>query len=274
MKNDNISNIDSGFNSEIAIQLKDVRKNFMNNEGELVKVLAGISMEVRKQEFVSIVGPSGCGKSTIFNIIAGLLEPSAGQILVGGVNVEATTGHVGYMMQRDLLLPWRTILDNVTLGLEVKGLNKKDRIELAMTFLERYNLDSFAKSYPTMLSGGMRQRVALIRTLVTEPDIILLDEPFSALDYQTRLILEDEILSILKNEGKTGVLITHDIEEAISVSDRVFVMSNRPTFVKKTYDIGLASKYGSAMKARSDDAFKQYFESIWSELDIQMGRAI
>lgn len=259
---------------EIAIQLNGVMKNFMNSEGDLVRVLAGISMDIYKQEFVSIVGPSGCGKSTIFNIIAGLLDPSSGQILVGGESINASTGHVGYMMQRDLLLPWRTIVDNVTLGLEVKGMNKKDSTELAMSYLKRYNLDGFAKSYPSMLSGGMRQRVALIRTLVTEPDIILLDEPFSALDYQTRLILEDEILSILKNEGKTGVLITHDIEEAISVSDRVFVMSNRPTYVKQTYEIGLAGKHGSAMKARTDVAFKQYFEQIWSELDIQMGRAI
>lgn len=255
-----------------AISVKGVTKSFAHADGHEIVVLNGISMDIREREFVSIVGPSGCGKSTIFNIIAGLLPPTTGSITVGGEDIGKSTGHVGYMMQRDLLLPWRSILDNVTLGLEVKGIGKAERRDIAMAYLERYHLDSFAKAYPSTLSGGMRQRVALIRTLVTQPDIILLDEPFSALDYQTRLVLEDEILSILREEGKTGVLITHDIEEAISVSDRVFVMSKRPTFVKKTYDIGLSAQHGSAMKARSDSRFKQYFEEIWSELDIQMGR--
>lgn len=264
----------SGFQKEeqAAIAVRDVTKSFLNTAGEEIRVLDGISMEIRKREFVSIVGPSGCGKSTIFNIIAGLLEPSSGSVLVGGADIGQSTGHVGYMMQRDLLLPWRTVLDNVTLGLEVQGIGKKDRQTAAMDYLNRYGLDSFAKAYPSALSGGMRQRVALIRTLVTQPDIILLDEPFSALDYQTRLVLEDEILSILRNEGKTGVLITHDIEEAISVSDRVIVMSKRPTYVKQTYEVGLAAEHGSAMKARSDVRFKSFFEQIWSELDIQMGR--
>lgn len=255
-----------------AINVSNVTKSFVNAEGQEIAVLNGITMDIREREFVSIVGPSGCGKSTIFNIIAGLLQPTSGRITVGGEDIGQSTGHVGYMMQRDLLLPWRSILDNVTLGLEVKGIGKKERRDIAMSYLERYHLEAFAAAYPSTLSGGMRQRVALIRTLVTQPDIILLDEPFSALDYQTRLVLEDEILSILRNEGKTGVLITHDIEEAISVSDRIFVMSKRPTYVKQTYDIGLSAHYGSAMKARSDAKFKGFFEEIWSELDIQMGR--
>lgn len=256
----------------MAIQIQGVSKSFVSATGEDIQVLAEVSMQIKKQEFFSIVGPSGCGKSTIFNIIAGLLKPTNGKVIVCGEEIDQTTGHVGYMMQKDLLLPWRSILDNVTLGLEVKGMSKKDRGDIAMDYLDRYGLASFAEAYPSTLSGGMRQRVALIRTLVTQPDIILLDEPFSALDYQTRLILEDEILSILKSEGKTGVLITHDIEEAIAISDRIAVMSKRPTTVKQVYDIGLASQYGSALKARSDHKFKQYFESIWSELDIQMGR--
>lgn len=256
----------------MAIQIQGVSKSFVSATGEDIQVLAEVSMQIKKQEFFSIVGPSGCGKSTIFNIIAGLLKPTNGKVIVCGEEIDQTTGHVGYMMQKDLLLPWRSILDNVTLGLEVKGMSKKDRGDIAMDYLDRYGLASFAEAYPSTLSGGMRQRVALIRTLVTQPDIILLDEPFSALDYQTRLILEDEILSILKSEGKTGVLITHDIEEAIAISDRIAVMSKRPTTVKQVYDIGLASQYGSALKARSDQKFKQYFESIWAELDIQMGR--
>ena len=206
-----------------------------------------------------------------FNIIAGLLDPDSGKVMVHGEEINKTTGHVGYMMQRDLLLPWRNVLDNVSIGLEIQGMAKKERYDLARGYLERYGLLSFENSYPTMLSGGMRQRVALIRTLVTNPDIIMLDEPFSALDYQTRLVLEEEILAILKNENKTCVLITHDIEEAIALSDRVVVMTKRPTAVKKTYDIRLAARHGSVMKARSDPRFKEFFESIWRDLDIQMG---
>ena len=256
---------------EDVIDVCDVFKSFVHPSGESIEVLSGVNLSVRRQEFLSIIGPSGCGKSTIFNIIAGLLEPDSGRVMVHGEEINKTTGHVGYMMQRDLLLPWRNVLDNVSIGLEIQGKAKKERYDLARGYLERYGLISFENSYPTMLSGGMRQRVALIRTLVTNPDIIMLDEPFSALDYQTRLVLEEEILAILKNENKTCVLITHDIEEAIALSDRVVVMTKRPTAVKKTYDIRLASRHGSVMKARSDSRFKEFFESIWRDLDIQMG---
>ena len=253
-----------------VIAVSDVCKYFAQPSGEIIEVLAGVNLTVKKQEFLSIVGPSGCGKSTIFNVIAGLIPPSSGKVLVHGEEIRRSMGHVGYMMQRDLLLPWRNVLDNVTIGLEVQGVAKKERNERAGEYLARYGLASFAASYPAMLSGGMRQRVALIRTLVTNPDIILLDEPFSALDYQTRLVLEEEILSILKNENKTCVLITHDIEEAIALSDRVAVMSKRPTSVKKTYDISLAARHGSVMKARADRHFKDFFAAIWSDLDIQL----
>jgi NitT/TauT family transport system ATP-binding protein len=256
---------------EDVIEVCDVCKSFIHPSGEIIEVLSGVNLSVQRQEFLSIIGPSGCGKSTIFNIIAGLLEPDSGKVMVHGEEINRTTGHVGYMMQRDLLLPWRSVLDNVSIGLEIQGMSKKERYEKARGYLERYGLLSFAHSYPTMLSGGMRQRVALIRTLVTNPDIIMLDEPFSALDYQTRLVLEEEILTILKNENKTCVLITHDIEEAIALSDRVAVMTKRPTSVKRMYDIRLASRHGSVMKARSDHRFKEYFESIWRDLDIQIG---
>lgn len=256
---------------EDVIEVCDVYKSFIHPSGEVIEVLSGVNLSVQRQEFLSIIGPSGCGKSTIFNIIAGLLEPDSGKVMVHGEEINRTTGHVGYMMQRDLLLPWRSVLDNVSIGLEIQGMSKKERYEKAHVYLERYGLLSFAHSYPTMLSGGMRQRVALIRTLVTNPDIIMLDEPFSALDYQTRLVLEEEILTILKNENKTCVLITHDIEEAIALSDRVAVMTKRPTSVKRMYDIRLASRHGSVMKARSDHRFKEYFESIWRDLDIQIG---
>lgn len=254
-----------------VIAIHDVYKSFIHPSGELVQVLSGINLIVKKQEFFSIIGPSGCGKSTIFNIIAGLLEPNKGSVCVNDKAVHESIGHVGYMMQKDLLLPWRTILENITLGLEVQGMAKKEREELALSYLEKYSLASFKDSYPAMLSGGMRQRVALIRTLVTNPDVILLDEPFSALDYQTRLILENDILSILRNENKTCVLITHDIEEAVALSDRVAVMSKRPTTVKSIYDIGLSAKYGSVLEARSDPNFRNFFNQIWQELDLQMG---
>ena len=256
---------------EDVIEVCDVYKSFIHPSGEVIEVLSGVNLSVQRQEFLSIIGPSGCGKSTIFNIIAGLLEPDSGKVMVHGEEINRTTGHVGYMMQRDLLLPWRSVLDNVSIGLEIQGMSKNERYEKARVYLERYGLLSFAHSYPTMLSGGMRQRLALIRTLVTNPDIIMLDEPFSALDYQTRLVLEEEILTILKNENKTCVLITHDIEEAIALSDRVAVMTKRPTSVKRMYDIRLASRHGSVMKARSDHRFKEYFESIWRDLDIQIG---
>ena len=256
---------------EDVIEVCDVYKSFIHPSGEIIEVLSGVNLSVQRQEFLSIIGPSGCGKSTIFNIIAGLLEPDSGKVMVHGEEINRTTGHVGYMMQRDLLLPWRSVLDNVSIGLEIQGMSKNERYEKARVYLERYGLLSFAHSYPTMLSGGMRQRLALIRTLVTNPDIIMLDEPFSALDYQTRLVLEEEILTILKNENKTCVLITHDIEEAIALSDRVAVMTKRPTSVKRMYDIRLASRHGSVMKARSDHRFKEYFESIWRDLDIQIG---
>lgn len=253
-----------------VICIKDVYKSFMQPSGQIMNVLDGVDLSVNKQEFFSIIGPSGCGKSTIFNIIAGLLEPNSGSVMINSQKVNVSSGVIGYMMQKDLLLPWRTILQNVTLGLEIQHIPQKERLEISMEYLDRYKLVPFKDSYPSMLSGGMRQRVALIRTLVTNPEIIMLDEPFSALDYQTRLVLEDEILSILKNEKKTCILITHDIEEAVALSDRVAVMSKRPTKVKEVYDIGLACHYGSAMKARSAPDFKNYFNMIWDRLDIQM----
>lgn len=257
--------------SDIAIALKGIKKAFHDQDDNLVEVIKDITLDIREKEFISIVGPSGCGKSTMFNIIAGLLEPSAGIIEIHGRSISQETGHVGYMLQRDLLFPWRTIVDNVSLGLEIRGVAKKERYALAHDYLAKYGLDGFANAYPAILSGGMRQRVALIRTLVVDPDVILLDEPFSALDYQTRLVLEEEILSILNDFGKTVVLITHDIGEAIAMSDRIAVMSQRPTCVKKIYDVGLAKMHRSGMKARGDERYQTFFNSIWADLDIQIG---
>jgi NitT/TauT family transport system ATP-binding protein len=252
-----------------VISFDGVNKTFSMPDGGNVKVIEDITLDIKHEEFVSIVGPSGCGKSTMFNIIAGLLEPSAGTITLRGHDPKRGA-RIGYMLQRDLLFPWRTIIDNVCLGLEVQGMPKTQRYEIARDYLARYGLADFAKQYPNTLSGGMRQRVALIRTLITEPDLILLDEPFSALDYQTRLVLEEEIVSILKEAHKTVVLITHDIGEAIAMSDRVAVMTQRPTSVKKIYDVGLSRKLGSCLKARSDARYQTFFDSIWNDLDIQI----
>ncbi|MGO2240589.1 MAG: ABC transporter ATP-binding protein [Halomonas sp.] len=252
-----------------VITLDGVKKTFSSPGTEPINVIDDITLDIKQEEFVSIVGPSGCGKSTMFNIIASLLEPSDGSITLHGSD-PSCGARIGYMLQRDLLFPWRTIIDNVCLGLEIQGVRKVRRYEMARDQLARYGLADFADQYPHTLSGGMRQRVALIRTLITDPDLILLDEPFSALDYQTRLVLEEEIVSILKEHHKTVVLITHDIGEAIAMSDRVAVMTQRPTSVKKIYDVGLSRELGSCLKARSDARYQQFFDSIWDDLDIQI----
>ncbi|PWC21332.1 ABC transporter ATP-binding protein [Brenneria roseae subsp. roseae] len=256
----------------VAISMKGVKKQFLDHDENVVDVIKDISIDIYHREFISIVGPSGCGKTTMFNMIAGLLTPTSGDIQVfDQYYAIPKKGRVGYMLQKDLLFPWRTILDNVCLGLEISEVPKKERHERAMDYLQKYGLGDFAHAYPATLSGGMRQRAALIRTLVIDPDIILLDEPFSALDYQTRLVLEEEILSILNEYGKTVVLITHDIGEAISMSDRIVVMSQRPTWNKKTYEVGLAKQHGSAMGARKDARYQQFFDAIWADMDIQLG---
>ena len=265
--------VDRTVGDELAVSLEGVKKHFQDADGGLIEVIRDITLGIRKEEFISIVGPSGCGKTTMFNIIAGPLEPSGGHITLHGKHDAKRPARIGYMLQTDLLFPWRTIIDNVSLGLEIAGKRKEERYELAHRYLKRYGLGDFAEAYPSKLSGGMRQRVALIRTLITDPDVILLDEPFSALDYQTRLVLEEEIVSILREFGKTVVLITHDIGEAISMSDRIAVMSKRPTTVKKIYEVGLARKHGSCLKARSDAEYHEFFDQIWSDLDIQMGAA-
>lgn len=257
---------------DTAISLKRLKKTFEDNDGNLVEVIRDISLDIQEREFISIVGPSGCGKTTMFNIIAKLLEPTSGEIVLRKGRPKTKRGsQIGYMLQRDLLFPWRTILENVTLGLELAGMVKAERHAKGLEYLSRYGLGDFANAYPHSLSGGMRQRAALIRTLITDPDIILLDEPFSALDYQTRLVLEDEIVSILREFGKTVVLITHDIGEAIAMSDRIAVMTQRPTTVKTLYDVGLSREHGSCIKARSDIRYQALFDTIWADLDIQLG---
>ena len=254
---------------QIQLSLRDIRKSFPA-KGGAVPVLAGLDFDIHEGDFVSIIGPSGCGKTTVFNVIAGLLEPDAGTMTFRGEPVAGLRGRVGYMMQKDLLFPWRTVLGNVMLGLEMKGVEPKQALDTAREYLSTFGLSGFEDSYPRTLSGGMRQRTALIRTLIMDPDILLLDEPFSALDYQTRLYLEGVLLDAVETFKKTVVLVTHDIDEAVALSKRVVVLGNRPTRVKAVHDIVLADR--SPIGARSDPAFSDYFHTLCGELDIQTRR--
>jgi NitT/TauT family transport system ATP-binding protein len=239
------------------------------NEGQANEVVAfkGISFEVGREETVAIVGPSGCGKSTLFNAIAGLLTPTAGEVRVQGKLVEGAHGQVGYMLQKDLLLPWRTVLDNVVLGLEVREKPRADAVATATRLIEAYGLKGFEAAYPSTLSGGMRQRVAFMRTLALNPDVILLDEPFSALDFQTRILLQRDVSRIIREQRKTAILVTHDIGEAVTMADRVIILTARPGRVRRILDI----KFGGdkdPVAIRQHPEFNGYFETIWRELDL------
>ena len=244
--------------AKIIVEAKDICLTYHEINGE-TQAVNHLTFSVAQGEFVSIVGPSGCGKTSVLSMLAGLMEPSAGELHIQG-------GRPGYMLQRDHLLDWRTIEGNVLLGLQVQGrLNAQTKAH-ALELLERYGLEDFIDSYPRQLSGGMRQKVALIRTLACSPNLLLLDEPFSALDYQTRLTVADEIYAILRQEGKTAILVTHDIAEAISMSDRVLVFSKRPARLKAEHVIGLSAP-DVPIQRRNAPEFKEYFDAIWKELD-------
>src|SRR3977135_786795 len=198
-----------------------------NTDG-VFHALAPVTLAIPQGRFVSLIGPSGCGKSTIFNIIAGLLEPTGGRVLIDGVDATGTIGRVGYMLQKDLLLPWRTVLDNVILGMEIQGVALSEARSRALPLLQRYGLSGFEYLYPNSLSGGMRPRAALLRTLLFDTDVILLDEPFGALDAQTKLQMQEWLMRLWSDFGKTVLFVTHDVEEAIYLSDEVHVMGTRP----------------------------------------------
>lgn len=248
--------------NEAVTVLDNVSLTYHEPRGE-TRAVEGLSMRVDKGELVSIVGPSGCGKTSVLSLISGLLKPSAGSVTVLGGSPGEARNRIGYMLQRDELLEWRTIERNVLLGLEIKGaLNGQSR-GYAMELLEKCGLAGFAGHYPGQLSGGMRQRAALVRTLAFRPELLLLDEPFSALDYQTRLILEDEVRSIIKSGGYTAVLVTHDISEAIAMGDRVLVFTGRPARIKREFIVDIK---GSALRRRSESGFRSLFDLIWKEL--------
>jgi NitT/TauT family transport system ATP-binding protein len=212
----------------MALEFRNVSKKFPLPNGQVLTAVQNIDFTVNEAEFVAVVGPSGCGKSTILSMTAGLYQPTEGEVAVSGKVVTKPNPQVGFMLQKDLLLPWRTIVKNVEFGLEARGVPRKERRERAMSELERCHLSGFENHYPYQLSGGMRQRAALARTLAIDPDIILLDEPFSALDAQTKLLIQNSFAETIKEAGITTLLITHDLSEAVIMSDRVLVMSERP----------------------------------------------
>lgn len=237
-------------------------------DGQVVPVIADLSMTLRKGEIVSIVGPSGCGKTTLLNTLCGLLAPDAGRIRWHGRQVSGQPQNVGYMLQKDLLLPWRTALGNTMLGLEIRGVAAAEAEDRSRAMLDQLGLHGFADHYPSTLSGGMRQRVALARTLVNDPDVLLLDEPFAALDFQTKLLIENDMVDLVRKGGRSMLLITHDIEEAVSLADRVVVLTRRPTRVKTTYRIEFGADRGDMISLRERPDFSQYVRRIWADLDI------
>ena len=229
--------------------------------------LSDLSFQVQSGEFIAIVGPSGCGKSTLLSLISGLLRAESGAVLLNGKEAETFQKNTGYMLQKDHLLEWRTIYQNAILGLEIRKEKSPEKLIYIEEMLKTYGLDRFRDAYPSQLSGGMRQRAALIRTLVLEPELLLLDEPFSALDYQTRLQVGDDIGQIIRNEGKSALLVTHDLSEAISLADRVIVLSSRPATIRQTIPLIFRLEHDTPLKRRSTPEFKNYFNLIWKELN-------
>lgn len=240
------------------LELKDVSLTYQTKNDEITAI-KNLTFSCPEGAFLSIIGPSGCGKTSILSLIAGLIEPSGGKIIV------KNRKSIGYMLQKDQLFPWRTIEKNVFLPLEVKKINSAENKAYALSLLDKYGLKDFKKNYPDQLSGGMRQRVALIRTMSSKPDLLLLDEPFSALDYQTRLSVCEDVHKIIKAEQKTAVLVTHDISEAISMSDIIVVLSDRPCIVKSIYEPKMSSV--TPLKRRESKEFNVLFEKIWKELN-------
>ena len=240
-----------------VLRFEKVAMHYHSRQGETVAV-EDLNFSVCEGEFVAIIGPSGCGKTTLLSLAAGLLTPTKGKIVTTGVSF-------GYMLQKDELFSWRTIEKNILLPLEIKRTNTPENRERALALAEKYGLGQFLKSYPSSLSGGMRQRAALIRTLAVDPDVLLLDEPFSALDYQTRLSVCDDVYRIIRSEKKTALLITHDISEAISVADKILVLSRRPATVTAKHEVSFPEN--EPLKRRENKEFSKWFELLWRELN-------
>ena len=248
---------------EPILRIKNLEKNYHDPTDE-IKALKNINLEIYPKEWISIVGPSGCGKTTLLSILSNLEKASSGNIIFKSNNIK-----LGYMLQKDALFPWLNILDKCLIGLKINHTLNEENKNRVIKLLNTYGLSDFIYKYPNSLSGGMKQRVALIRTLAINPDILLLDEPFSALDYQTRLALSDDIYDIIKKEGKTVILVTHDLAEAISLSDRVIVLSKRPAEVKRIYTINLTNK-STPTNNRKCKEFYNYYDEIWRDLDVHI----
>ncbi len=241
-----------------VLSICNLSKNYNTIDGE-IKALDNITFDMYDNDFIAIVGSSGCGKSTILSILSGIIKDYDGCI-------DTCNQKIGYMLQSDCLLPWLNIWENAILGLKLTNKLSKENILNVKNLLKKYNLYEFKDKYPTNLSGGMKQRVALIRTLATNPDILLLDEPFSALDYQTRLVVSNDVYEIIKKENKTAIIVTHDIAEAISMTNKVIVLSKRPATIKKIYDINLNNP-STPINNRNDEKFMEYYDQIWKDLD-------
>ena len=261
------------------LELHNIYYSYHTLDGE-TSALSDLSFSIQPGEFAAIVGPSGCGKSTLLSLICGLMQPESGEILLNGIPLNRTSiQRIGYMLQHDHLLEWRTIYRNVILGPEITGTLTKVKKEKARKLLAQYGLAQFSNSLPSELSGGMRQRAALIRTMLPDPQLLLLDEPFSALDYQTRLNVSNDIGQIIRNSGKTAILVTHDLSEAISLADRIIILSRRPATVQSVLPLSFHFETtctdqthseqwkDTPLNRRNTPEFKQYFNQIWKELN-------
>ncbi len=244
-------------NQDILLSFNKISKSFFNSK-EKIDVLNNISFNIHKNEIVALVGPSGCGKSTILNILSSLESPTSGEIILNG--------KLGYMFQKDALFPWRNVLSNICLGLEIKKEKNKDNLDYAYSLINKYKLKDFIHSFPNQISGGMKQRVALIRTLVLKPDLLLLDEPFSALDAQTKIAVQNDVYKIIKEEKKSALIVTHDIGEAIALSDKIIILSERPASIKEILQIKLNQL--SPIERRKESQFSKYHNTISHLLEI------
>jgi NitT/TauT family transport system ATP-binding protein len=254
---------------QASLEAYQIGKTFVRDGGEPLEIIRSVSFSLFPGEIVSLVGPSGCGKTTLLNLLCHIIEPTNGAVMWQGRELTAVPPSVGYMLQKDLLLPWRTAIGNIMLGLQVKGTPPAEREERARALLEMLGLSRFAEHFPSTLSGGMRQRIALARTLAPDPEVLLFDEPFSALDFQTKILIERDMLRVVREHRRSLLLITHDVEEAVSLSDRVIVLSQRPCVVVAEHRIELPGDRTNLIELRETSGFASYVRQIWSELNIR-----
>ncbi|MGA1206298.1 MAG: ABC transporter ATP-binding protein [Litorivicinaceae bacterium] len=258
--------------AEIALSIQNLSKSFERRSGEPIVALDNVSLDVHRGEFVAIVGPSGCGKSTLFNIIGGLLEPTSGQVIQPMGGTDSSRARIGMVFQQDSSFPWRTVLENVAFPLEMMGMAKAERLEKAAHFVHMVGLSDFRESFPHQLSGGMRQRICIARTLAYEPDILLLDEPFAALDEQTRMLLGDQLTQICADLKQTSLLITHNISEAVQLSDRVVMLSFRPGRIIDVIPVDLPRPRSSDVFG--SDQFAKLVGTIWAKLKVEANKGL